>query len=187
MNSEILTGMIQPDGEVSDCPICARPGVSTSWIDHSFLYGSGESAVELVANIPVRRCEDCDFDFLDEVAERIKHEAVCERFGVMSPSDIRSLREGNGMTRAKFAHLTGIGEASLNRWENGINIQSHANDRYLRLLTHPWIMHQLAEIVDSRSASRASTFSRSGRRFREIQEDDIQLRKHQKGFQLRAA
>ena len=38
------------------------------------------------------------------------------------------------MTRAKFAQVTGLGEASLNRWENGLTIQTYAYDRYLRLL-----------------------------------------------------
>ena len=38
------------------------------------------------------------------------------------------------MSRADFSRLTGLGEATLNRWENGILIQNAANDRYLRLL-----------------------------------------------------
>ena len=51
------------------------------------------------------------------------------------------------MTRARFAQVTGLGEASLNRWENGLTIQTHANDRYLRLLARPEIMRQLQELM----------------------------------------
>ena len=43
--------------------------------------------------------------------------------------------------------MTGLGEASLNRWENGLAVQTHANDRYLRLLARPGIMQQLQELV----------------------------------------
>ena len=44
------------------------------------------------------------------------------------------------MTRAAFTRVTGLGEATLNRWENGIMIQTLANDRYLRLLANPATM-----------------------------------------------
>ena len=50
------------------------------------------------------------------------------------------------MSRAAFAQVSGLGEASLNRWENGLAIQNHANDRYLRLLAHPEIMSRLRSI-----------------------------------------
>ena len=30
--------------------------------------------------------------------------------------------------------MTGLGEATLRRWETGAGIQSHRHDRYLRLL-----------------------------------------------------
>ena len=41
------------------------------------------------------------------------------------------------MNRAEFARLSGLGEATLARWENGSVTQSRANDRYLRLLAQP--------------------------------------------------
>ena len=119
------------------CPLCGDEGIETSWHRHAFSYGSGGSAVELTVNVPVRRCDTCEFEYLDEAAERLKHEAVCEHLGVLSPEEIRRIREDHRMTRARFAQVTGLGEASLNRWENGLTVQTHANDRYLRLLVHP--------------------------------------------------
>ena len=125
------------------CPLCGCEEVVTSWKDHIFNYGSGKSKTELKANIPVRRCDACEFEYLDESSERLKHDAICRHLGVLSPSEIRLIREGHRMTRARFAQVTGLGEASLNRWENGINIQTHANDRYLRLLARPENMDAL--------------------------------------------
>ena len=71
------------------CPLCGREGVITSWKDHTFSYGSGESQVELTVSVPVRRCDACEFEYLDESAERLKHDAVCDHLGVLSPIEIR--------------------------------------------------------------------------------------------------
>ena len=38
------------------------------------------------------------------------------------------------MSRAAFAEFTGLGEATIKRWETGTVAQNRANDRYLRLL-----------------------------------------------------
>ena len=41
------------------------------------------------------------------------------------------------MTRAAFAEMTRLGEASLARWEKGLLIQNPANDQLLYLLRFP--------------------------------------------------
>ena len=147
MGSQHSTGWQEVERRTT-CPLCGREGVSTSCKDHTFSYGSGKSEVELTVNVPVRRCDACEFEYLDESSERLKHDAICCHLGVLSPTEIRLLREGHRMTRARFAQVTGLGEASLNRWENGLNIQTYAYDRYLRLLSHPEIMDKLMEIMD---------------------------------------
>lgn len=106
----------------------------TEWRRHTFAYGVGSSAVELTVSLPVRVCRSCGFEFLDHEAESLKHDAVCEYLGVLTPREIRRIRESHEMSRAAFARVSRLGEATLNRWENGILIQNQANDRYLRLL-----------------------------------------------------
>ena len=98
---------------------------------------------------PVRRDE----------GERLRHEAVCRHLGVLSPAEISGLRKGFGMSRAAFAELTGLGEASLGRWESGAVIQNRANDRYLRLLSLPGLIGSLAELVASGVSARRSSTS----------------------------
>lgn len=128
------------------CAECGHP-VTTAWHCHTFLYGSGQAATELAVRLPVRRCEHCDFDYLDDEGERLKHEAVCRHLGVLTPQDIRRIREEYQLSRPAFAKLTGIGEASLGRWENGIKIQTPGNDRYLRLLAYPGMLALLRRVV----------------------------------------
>ena len=69
------------------CPLCGDTRITTSWNRHAFDYGSEESAVELTVSVPVRRCETCEFAYLDEAAERLKHEAVCRHLGVLPPAE----------------------------------------------------------------------------------------------------
>ena len=123
-----------PDANAAHvCDECGHE-VTTTWQDHTLLYGAGKAAAELAARLPVRRCERCDFDYLDEEGERLKHEAVCRHLGVLTPQEIRGIREHLGLSRSALAKLAGVGEASLRRWEGGIGIQTPAHDRHLRLM-----------------------------------------------------
>lgn len=135
----------QPEDKLF-CPQCGEGTVTTTICSHVFPVGSGEDASELEVQLPARHCQSCDFGFLDAEAEEIKHNALCQHLGVLTPSDIRHLRENYSMSRSAFAKLTGFGEATLARWENGIIIQNLANDRFLRLLTSPWIMRRLESL-----------------------------------------
>ena len=131
------------------CPQCGESAISTSIQRDKFVYGTGNSAVELTVELPVRHCNDCDIHYLDSEAEDIKHEAVCRHLGVLPPAAIVNIRKKHSLSRAAFAKITGLGEASLGRWEKGINIQNIGNDRYIRLLEDPRVMQQLREVAMS--------------------------------------
>ena len=55
---------------------------------------------------------------------------------LLSPEEIKAIRKHLGLSRAEFARLTRIGEASLARWETGHIVQNAAMDNYLRLLSY---------------------------------------------------
>ena len=166
------------------CFECDEPA-GTDWHQHTFTYGSGDGAVELTVKIPVRTCRSCGFEFLDHEAETLKHEAVCVHLGVLSPKAIRGIRGmHDNMSRAAFSRMTGLGQATLNRWENGILIQNRANDRYLRLLASRANVQALARL-DSAATRSLATSNANASRFRYIKEEEY--RQQQAGFQLRAA
>ena len=131
----------------SSCPQCEGSRVTTSMQDYEYVYGTGASAVKLNVKIPVHNCLQCELEYTDYEAQEIKHNALCQHFGVLNPDKIKQLRERYDVSRSAFAQLTGIGEASLNRWEKGINIQNLANDRFLRLLGEPATFMHLQRIV----------------------------------------
>ena len=167
------------------CPVCDGSRVTTSWTCHTFDYGSSESAAELSVDVPVHRCDACEFEFLDATAERLKHEAVCEHLGVLSPAAIRRIREAHRMSRPQFAHVTGLGEATLNRWENGLNIQNHGNDRYLRLLKLPGTIRWLQEFAKPQARQHLDV-DMTVRRFRVLRVNDTVLNAQQ-SFRLHSA
>ena len=138
------------------CARCGAEAVDTVEHRHTFRYGAGASAANLTVDLPVRRCRTCGFEFLDRESERIKLEAICDHLGVLSPCGIRGIREGYGMTQAEFAEVTGLGTATLVRWENGSMNHTRAYDRYIRLLENRDVMRQLRELVEPAAPGRDS-------------------------------
>ena len=188
MESRTSTTPISIENRDYTCPQCGEKGaVTTSLYPHTFRYGSGESAVDLTVELPLRRCSSCEFEFLDDEAERLEHEAICKHLGVLPPTEIERIRRRHGMTRAIFAQVTGLGEATLNRWENGIKIQTLANDRYLRLLALPLNMQMLKRFGSSAQTSSYSANLNVGK-FQALSESDlVRHRQEQTSFALRLA
>ena len=145
MTTKQATDTVLPND--SACPHCEGTDVETIMHEDTFIYGEDSSKLELPVVLPVRHCRECGGEFLDHEGEMIQHEAVCKHYGVLTPREIRDLRKRHGLTLAAFAQLTGLEEASLGRWENGILIQAIANDRYLRLLSQPGQMDALRSIL----------------------------------------
>ncbi len=105
--------------------------------EETFEYGGREKPFSVTARIPSLRCTACGFRFYNDAAEQARHEAACRHLGVMTPDEIRALRKRYGSTQEAFAALTGLGVASLGRWERGQGIQNEASDVLLHLLTFP--------------------------------------------------
>lgn len=119
------------------CPECGNAQIATRIETDKFIYGSDKDAVELSANVPVYGCEHCHFEFTDDAADRLRHEAICNHLGLLTPGEIAQIRTQYNLSRAEFSRVTKIGEASINRWENGLLLQGTAMDRYLYLLSFP--------------------------------------------------
>lgn len=116
------------------CPSCGLSRLRTRLEKERFTYGDGDAAMELEATVPVCICEDCAYEFFPPEAQDAKHEALCDYLNVMPPKQIAQIRMAHGLSRAQFAELAKLGEASLGRWERGALIQNRANDQYLYLL-----------------------------------------------------
>lgn len=120
--------------ECMRCEFCDGTGIVRNIESQTFQYGSGSESADITVKVPVYYCRDCDLAFSGDEAEEIRHDAVCEHLGRLTPRCIREIREINGLTQAQLAEITGFGVASVKRWETGNIIQNLSADRFLRLL-----------------------------------------------------
>lgn len=139
------------------CEMCGATGLKTELVRNPFIYGTGSDAVELSADIPVHTCTPCAVSFTGDEAATIEHEAVCRHLGVLTPAEIRALRNRYGLSRAAFSRVTGFGEATLARWEGREVIQNSSSDRYLRLLQDPATFRRLRALANSAATEGAGT------------------------------
>lgn len=139
--------------EVRGCPDCGATAVRVSFEARSFSFGT-DNPVELTATIPLWTCEACGFSYTDGRGEELEHEAICRHLKVLTPREIRALRERHSLSRAEIGKLTRFGEASIKRWERGAVIQNASADRFLRALDDHAVLERL-RLLDSELESTA--------------------------------
>jgi putative zinc finger/helix-turn-helix YgiT family protein len=141
------------------CPTCGRQQLVPRLIREEFDYGPGEERVKVVAeNVPVLVCEACQETLYGPEAARVRHQAICRALRLLTPDEIKTVRESLGKSQAEFAQMTGIGVATLSRWERGRLIQTRALDSYLRLLQALPEAVSLLESMRSVGTSEADCF-----------------------------
>ena len=156
----------------SRCPVCGRAELRRLTRTEHFEYEADHEKIQVKAgDVPVEVCDACGETFSGPDAWRIRDEAICRALGLLTPREIRALREQLGLTQAELARVTGIGEASISRWERGQLIQSRALDRYLRLLAANRENVKLLESVDgARNGLETGLSSRKQRKPRKMKQ-----------------
>jgi putative zinc finger/helix-turn-helix YgiT family protein len=119
------------------CPDCDSLDVRLSYEKQTFEYGVGAEPVMLSAIVPMYRCGECGYALVGPQGADIEHEVICRHLGLLSPADIKAIRVKLGFSQAALAGLTGIGVASIARWESGHLIQNRSYDNLLRMLVYP--------------------------------------------------
>jgi DNA-binding transcriptional regulator YiaG len=152
----------QPLEQDPRCPTCDVGRLRNRVVDERFDYeDDGVKHTVVAENVPLRECDNpvCRERLsgpeaarirdeaigrtLDEYlrrpdstpeAARLRHDALCRAQGLLTPGEIRTIRERVASSPAEFWRLTGIGVATIGRWERGGLLQHRSMDRYLRLL-----------------------------------------------------
>ena len=125
----------EKEGQGRRCPSCGHQPLEARRIRDEFEYGPDDERITVVAEaVPVLACPACGEVLYGAEAAAVRHQAICRELGLLSPAEIKALRERLGPDQEDFARLTGIGVATLSRWERGRLLQTRALDRYLRLL-----------------------------------------------------
>jgi putative zinc finger/helix-turn-helix YgiT family protein len=123
---------IQPEIEPQ---ICVHEDLQPKVIRDESDYGPENDRIHLVIDdVPVLVCPQCGEIFYGPEAEKAHNLAICKAYHLLPPDEVKAIREQLGKTQEEFAELTGIGVATLSRWEKGRLIQTRAHDNYLRIL-----------------------------------------------------
>lgn len=120
------------------CPLCGETSLERKTGAFHFEIPGGEAD---------RNNPDCAMDFEDsewdecgacgEIILSAGLQKSIERWqyarkGLLSPREIKGIREKYGLTQARMAQILQVGEKNFSRWENGIAMQSRAMDSLIR-------------------------------------------------------
>lgn len=115
------------------CPIC---GHQLEWHEGTYVYswpeGTGRRESRF-ADAEWETCGHCDEEFLTgELVERIEQQRY-EVDGLLTPPEIKAIRERLGLSQVAMAKQLGIGDKTYARWESGLCVQNRSMDNLIRI------------------------------------------------------
>ncbi len=119
----------------NQCPLCGNRSLEHKHGEYRFEPPQNiPGGTMIIADATWDACASCGEEILpDELTKAIEAEQY-RRLGLLSPSEIRQVRQKTGLSAVDMANLLGVGEKSYTRWENGRSIQNKSNDTLIRLL-----------------------------------------------------
>lgn len=127
--------MKEQTGPIKRCPECGQGQLSAISQNEEFDFDLGDKTVKVVAaDVPVEQCDQCDEILSGPAAAMVRHEAICRAVGLMTPLEIKSLREAIGWTREQLADYTGFGIATVSLWERGRLLPNRSENNLLSAL-----------------------------------------------------
>ena len=123
------------DDTLIKCPLCGKGTLEDTVQDYTTTVKEGEHYKQIIIkDLAVECCTNCKEVFLPKESMEKVHSDRHEVQGLLSPAQIKKLRQDLGLTQTKVSELLGIGKKSYLRWEKGTSLQSKSMDRYLRLI-----------------------------------------------------
>ncbi len=117
-----------------ECPICGSK---------SLVEKSGTFRFEPPANIPGgaiivpnskwQECQACGESILAQSLLEKLEEQRYARLELLTPEQIKHIRQAAGLTQSQIAEKLGIGEKTYTRWETGKCLQNKSSDNLIRL------------------------------------------------------
>jgi len=127
------------------CPVCGTEQ-ETEVIEKEEISNVRGDEIKVLARIRV--CSVCGEELFDEELEEENIQRVYDiyrkKHGILSPEEIKGIRESYGLSQRAFAKLLGIGEASIARYETGA-LPEKSLSNMIMLLKDPKNMEKLLE------------------------------------------
>lgn len=87
-----------------------------------------------IENASWEACESCQEEIIPDQLSKTIEKVRYKRLGLLSPAEIKQIRQRTGLSAIEMAQILGAGDKSYTRWENGRSMQSKATDTLLRLV-----------------------------------------------------
>jgi putative zinc finger/helix-turn-helix YgiT family protein len=109
------------------CPECGKGHLFDLTHPEDFEFDLGDEKIQVhVPAVHVETCDNCGVEISGPEAAAARHEAICRAAGLLSPAEIRTIREQLGWSQQYLADLTGFGVATVSRCERGRLLHSRS-------------------------------------------------------------
>jgi len=156
------------------CPNCEEYADVKLGVEKEVYNVRGEP-IEIEAEVAI--CQKCRNKIFDEERDSRNLEKAYsqyrEKHNLLSPNEIRTIREKYGLSQRALSRLLGWGEITVHRYENGA-VQDNVHESLLRLIEAPQNMQKFLEA--NRDKLPSYTVARLEKRIASfLQEDEEQV------------
>lgn len=129
-----------------DCPLCGEATLVEMQGDFRFeLPPNIPGGTIVIPNARWRHCQSCGERVTPHDLDKALDRERCRRLGLLTPEEIRRVREKTGLSAVDLSRLLGVGEKTYTRWENGYSLQTKASDTLIRLIARNAEMFALVD------------------------------------------
>src|SRR5437660_10890604 len=90
------------------CPECGEGHLFSFTQNEEFDFDIGGETVKVFAkDVPVKKCDKCGEEMSGPAAAMVRHEAICRATRLLTPWEIKALRDKFGWSQQDLADLTG--------------------------------------------------------------------------------
>ena len=116
------------------CPICGGLSLDVCTGEYKFDPPSNiPGGTIIIHSASWEECTNCGEQIISLELEQQLENVRRERLGLLTPEEIRNIRDSAGLTQIEMAQLLGLGDKTYTRWESGKSLQNKSSDNLMRL------------------------------------------------------
>jgi putative zinc finger/helix-turn-helix YgiT family protein len=116
------------------CPICGEVTLETRVGKYAFVPPPNiPGGAIVIENTKWDECTACKEQILSLELDNALENERYRRLGLLTPGEIRLIRERAGLDQVGMAKKLGIGDKTYARWESGHSLQNKSSDNLIRL------------------------------------------------------
>jgi putative zinc finger/helix-turn-helix YgiT family protein len=154
----------RPGSLAPKCPACGQGHLVGITRTEEFDFDLGDETVKVRArNVPVEKCDRCGEVISGPGAAQVRHDAICHAAKLLTPAENKAIREQLGWSQQRLADLTGLGVATISRWERGRLLQNRSSNKILLALRDCPPFRKYLEALLTRKTRKQEAAGKRGR------------------------